>query len=72
MCKTHNLLNLSLKAYELAGNKVTINSIGDEFLRRGILKDALLAYKKADNHVMIKFFEENFKEQLEKQYRDYL
>ena len=52
-------------------SKTKINIIGDELLRRGILKDALEAYKKADNQTMIRFFEENFKEkQIEK--KDYI
>ena len=51
---------LSAKAYELAGEKTKLNTVAEEFMRIGLLANALRSFEAADNQMMVQFIRENF------------
>jgi len=53
----------AIKAYAIINDKEKINSLGDSFLKSGLLSYALTAYEIANNELMIRFIKQNFSEE---------
>src|SRR3989344_321227 len=50
------------RAYHLGGEKDKLNKVGEEFMRMGLLANALKAFEAAENEMMVAFIKENFSE----------
>ncbi|MEK6955972.1 MAG: hypothetical protein AABW52_04905, partial [Nanoarchaeota archaeon] len=50
------------RAYELGEDLEKLNRVGEEFMKIGLLANALRAYQAAKNEMMVQFIKENFAE----------
>ena len=59
-CFGEKQLPLAMRAFELIGDSEKLNKVGEEFMRIGLLANALKAFEAADNKMMVQFIKENF------------
>ncbi len=50
------------KAYAMVQEKDKLNRVGEEFMKMGLLANALRSFEAADNQMMVQFIKENFSE----------
>ena len=61
-CLNEKQYQFALRAYDLIKDSDKLNKVGEEFMKIGLLSNALKAFEAASNKMMVDFIKENFGE----------